>query len=101
MEMTIFSIISQGGDARSSCMEAINYAKAGNFIDAERSMEDAEKKLEAAHKEQTRLIQMEAGGERIELSLLLVHAQDHLMNAGVVKDMAREFIDLYHKILVK
>jgi cellobiose PTS system EIIA component len=29
----------------------------------------------------------------------MVHAQDHLMNAITVIDMAREFVDLYEKIL--
>ena len=31
----------------------------------------------------------------------MVHAQDHLMNAITVKDMAEEFIDLYEKIYLK
>ncbi|HOE58002.1 MAG TPA: PTS lactose/cellobiose transporter subunit IIA [Bacillota bacterium] len=101
MEMTILAIISQSGDARSSCMEAIRYAKMNDYEKAEKCMEEAEQKLELAHKEQTKLIQAEAGGERIELSLLLIHAQDHLMNAGVVMDMAREFIDLYRKASIK
>ncbi len=101
METTIVTIISQSGDARSSYMEAIQYAKANDFDSAEICMGEAEQKLELAHKEQTKLIQAEAGGDKADLSLLLVHAQDHLMNAGVVRDMARELIDLYRKVLVK
>lgn len=99
MEMTILTIISQSGDARSSCMEAIQHAKNGDFENAERFMKEAAIKLESAHKEQTKLIQAEAGGCKTELTLLLIHAQDHLMNAGTVKDMAREFIDLYRNIM--
>lgn len=35
------------------------------------------------------------------MSLLMVHAQDHLMNAMTVKDLAAEMIDLYEKITVQ
>ncbi len=98
MEMTIVKLISYGGDARSSCMEAIHYAKVKDFKNAEKSMDNAIKQLEEAHKIQTKMIQAEAGGDKTELSLLLVHAQDHLMTAGVVKDLAWEFIELYQKI---
>jgi len=46
---------------------------------------------------QTNLIHNEANGNKAEVSLLLVHAQDHLMNAITIKDMAKEFVDLYEK----
>lgn len=39
------------------------------------------------------------GGEKVELSLLFVHAQDHLMNAITIKELASEFVDLYRKML--
>ncbi|EAG9877164.1 PTS lactose/cellobiose transporter subunit IIA, partial [Listeria monocytogenes] len=48
-----------------------------------------------AHHSQTSLIQGEARGEKAEVSLLLVHAQDHLMNAITFKDLAKEIVDLY------
>ncbi|HJF33529.1 MAG TPA: PTS lactose/cellobiose transporter subunit IIA, partial [Sporosarcina psychrophila] len=37
----------------------------------------------------------EIRGEGVVVSLLLVHAQDHLMNAITFKDLAIEFVDLY------
>ena len=30
--------------------------------------------------------------------LLMVHAQDHLMDAMVIRDMAAEFVELYKKV---
>ena len=33
--------------------------------------------------------------------LLMVHAQDHLMDAMVVKDLAAEIVDLYRKLAEK
>ena len=44
---------------------------------------------------QTQLLTKEANGERSEVSLLMVHAQDHLMNAMTVKDLATEIVDIY------
>lgn len=95
VEMTIFTIITHSGDARSSSMEAITHAKEGDFEKAQRCIEEAENKLSMAHKEQTKLIQAEAQGEKHDISLLLIHAQDHLMNAMTIKDMANEFVELY------
>ncbi|RKD27603.1 PTS system, cellobiose-specific IIA component [Caminicella sporogenes DSM 14501] len=97
-EMTILSIITYSGDARSSSMEAIVYAKNGDFDKAKSCIEEASKKLKLAHREQTNLIHAEAQGQKHDISLLLIHAQDHLMNAMVVKDLANEFIDMYMKM---
>ena len=57
--------------------------------------------MSQAHRSQTELIQGEARGEEKNLSLLLVHAQDHLMNAITIRDMAIEFIDVYKSRLNK
>lgn len=57
--------------------------------------------MTAAHRFQTEIIQEEADGNIKNISVLLVHAQDHLMNAITIIDMAREFVDLYEKIYTK
>lgn len=54
-----------------------------------KSFKTAAEELSKAHHYQTELIQNEAGGEKTEMTLLMVHAQDHLMNAMTVKDMVR------------
>ena len=97
-EMIIFGLITASGSAKSHSMEAIQYAKTGEFDQADKSIEEAEKDLAEAHKTQTTLIQSEARGEGVTVSILLVHAQDHLMNAMLMKDLATEFVDLYKKI---
>jgi len=33
-----------------------------------------------------------------QMSLLMIHAQDHLMNAMTVKDLAAEMVELYYRI---
>lgn len=95
LETIIFTIIAHSGDARSASMEAIGHAKRGEFDNASACLEEANKKLLLIHSEQTKLIQAEAQGIETKLSLLLVHAQDHLMGAMTVRDMAGEFIELY------
>ncbi|MFZ5969840.1 MAG: PTS lactose/cellobiose transporter subunit IIA [Bacillota bacterium] len=91
----VFQIILHGGNAKSSAMEAIALAKKGDIEGARGLLKDAGQELSKAHKIQTQLIQNEAKGEKTEVSLLLIHAQDHLMNAITIKDMAYEFVDLY------
>lgn len=95
LELIIMNIINYSGEARSLSMEAIQFAKDGEYEKAQDNIDKANENISKAHKSQTELIQSEARGDRSEISLLLVHAQDHLMNAITVKDLAREFVDLY------
>lgn len=95
IELTIMNIINSSGDARSLSMEAISFAKNGDIEKANKYVEDAVAKLAEAHRSQTKLISEEANGDGKPITLLLIHAQDHLMNAITVKDMANEFIELY------
>lgn len=97
-EEIVMQIIVSAGNSRSLAMEAIASAKKGDGKSSRECLARAEEELLDAHKIQTNLIQEEALGNRIEMSLLMVHAQDHLMNAITVKDLAKEFIDLYEKV---
>ncbi|WP_425456200.1 PTS lactose/cellobiose transporter subunit IIA [Bacillus yapensis] len=100
-EETIFQIILHGGDGKSHAMEAIALAKTGDIEGAEAKLKNAEEALNQAHRIQTSLIQEEVRGNNATISLLMVHAQDHLMNSITVKDLAREFVDMYKVILKK
>ncbi|MGG2017513.1 PTS lactose/cellobiose transporter subunit IIA [Bacillus sp. S10(2024)] len=99
IETTAFHLILHGGNARSSAMEAIQFAKQGKLSEADEKLQEADSELKEAHRLQTALIQREAGGEKVELTLLFVHAQDHLMNAITMRELASEFVDLYRKML--
>lgn len=93
-----FQIILHAGNARSSAMEAIAFAKEGKFAEAKAKLDDAKKELNEAHHFQTELIQAEARGDSTDVNVILVHAQDHLMTAMVIKDLAIEFVELYEKL---
>ncbi|WP_330585463.1 PTS lactose/cellobiose transporter subunit IIA [Roseburia sp. 1XD42-34] len=98
IEEMSFQIILHGGNARTSAMEAIQHAKDGELDIAEQKIQEANKEIGEAHRTQTDLIEREARGEKTEIRLLLIHAQDHLMNAMTVKDLAQEVIELYKRI---
>ena len=97
-EMIVINLIVNSGSARSSAIEAIQYAKAGDMSKANESLQQAKESVNEAHHSQTEMIQGEIRGEKTPLNLLMVHAQDHLMTSLVVIDLAQEFIDLYEKI---
>jgi PTS system cellobiose-specific IIA component len=79
-------------------MEAIMHAKAGEFDEAREKLEAASRAMKEAHDTQMDLIGAEVRGEHPELTLLMVHAQDHICMALIVRDMAQEFLELYEKI---
>lgn len=96
-EQVVFSIILHAGDARSHALEALRYAREQKFAEAEESMAQAKTQLIAAHHIQTDLLQAEARGEKQEINLLLIHAQDHLMTAMLAKDLIEEMILMFKK----
>ena len=51
-----------------------------------------------AHHAQTGLLTQEAQGNNMEISLLAVHSQDHLMTSIAFTDLAKEIVDLYKRI---
>lgn len=101
MESIILNLITNSGEAKSLAMEAIAFSKVKSFEQAHEALEKAAKCLSLAHKSQTALIQAEAGGQQTELSMLLIHAQDHLMNAITTNDLAGEMVALYEMIFNK
>lgn len=92
------SLIAGAGDSRYHAMEAINLAKAGNFTGAREELNLAKESMVEVHEIQTYLIRDEISGKLSEVSLLMVHAQDHLTQAMMYRELAVNFIDLYETI---
>lgn len=93
-----FQIIMNSGEARSMAMEAISKARSGEIEEAKTMIKDARAEINKAHRHQTNLIQAEANGEKNDVTVLLIHSQDHLMNGMTVLDMAEEFINVYEEM---
>lgn len=98
MEDTVMKIILHAGDARSKSLLALKSVKQGNFKEARKLLDEARQSSVAAHKVQTELIQKEISGETQIMTLLLVHAQDHLMTALAVRDVVLELINCFEVI---
>lgn len=94
LEMAIMNIIINAGDCKNHCYMALGMVNEGNYEDAEGEMKLANEALGRAHDAQTEMLQKEAGGEKIELSLLFVHAQDHLMTAISEKNLIEQIMEL-------
>ena len=93
-----FGLILNAGNSKSKSMMAIEAAREFEFEEAEKLVAEAEEDLRAAHQTQTDLIQGEARSEKMDLNLIIVHAQDHLTTAMIMIDQANEFINLYRLI---
>jgi len=97
-ETIIMNLIAGAGSARSYAMEAIKLARRGQIEQAMETVSQASQEILLAHNSQTRLIQNEAKGSKTEVGLLMVHAQDLIMDAMVVRDLADEFIEIYRRL---
>ncbi|WP_040213454.1 PTS lactose/cellobiose transporter subunit IIA [Clostridium polynesiense] len=97
LEKIVFEIISHSGNAKSLCFEALDSAKNGEFNRAEELLNSAREELIKTHEIQNNMIQKEACGEKQEVSLLLLHAEDHLMTSMLAKDLIAEMIQLYKR----
>ena len=72
------TLIMYGGEAKSCAIEAIAAAKKHAPAD---------------------MLSKEAQGEKTELSLFMVHGQDHLMTSIAFVDLAKEIVDLHKNLM--
>lgn len=101
MEIIIFEIITAGGTAKGLAYEALDAAEKGNYEEADRLLKESDEALHQAHTVHTDIIQAEARGEHTEVSLLFVHAQDHLMTAIEAASLIKKMIKMYKIIDAK
>lgn len=91
-EEIVTQIIANSGFSRSCMLEAIDKAQQGHFEESDRLKKEANDYLNAAHQIQTELIQEEVRGNVTPPTLLMIHAQDHLMTAITIKELAEKLI---------
>lgn len=100
MDMISFQIIADSGDCRSLAFEALEAAKKQDFETASLKMEESRKAYDKAHKAQTELLFEELNGDHKPVNVLLVHSQDHLMNASLAMDLIAQMIQMEEQISV-
>lgn len=89
----IMAIITHAGDAKSDAFEALENAREGDFDIAKKLLDKSRTTMIEAHKAQTQLLQKEAQGDDMKISILLIHAQDHLMTAKLAQELIEQLIE--------
>ena len=96
LEDAVMEIIINAGQSRSLCFEALHAARQGEMEEARNLLREADGYARQAHHMQTRLIEQDAG-TRQPMTLSMVHAQDHLMNSLLARELSEEIIHLYQR----
>lgn len=97
LEEAVMEIIVNAGQSRSLCFEALHAARQGNLDEAKSLLREADGYARQAHKMQTKLIEQDAVEARQPMTLIMVHAQDHLMNSLLARELSEEIIHLYQR----
>ena len=97
-QLVAFNIRLHSGSARTSIHEALACMREGKFAEAEEKLEEADKELVLAHQAQTDLLQEFSRGTTIEIQIIMVHAQDHLMTTMTLLEVAKEMEHLYKRV---
>ena len=98
IELIAFEIISNVGMAKSLAIEALRDAKKGNYEEAESKLKEASEYSFKGSSCTCILIQKEASGEKVELSLIIMHAEDQMMSAETIKLLVEEMIEMYKEL---
>lgn len=97
MELVAFQMISQVGSARSSFMEALQLARAGKNEEAAEKISEAQSSLTEGHRVHADLIRKEASGEKVPITLLVLHAEDLMISTETLGELAKEMIFMYRE----
>lgn len=97
-EQTLFTLILHAGNARCKAKEAAEWAEAGEWERARGCMEEANAEQLKAHEVNAQVIRMEAGGQSIPFSVLLVHAMDLLLLAWSEIDHTEQYLALCKRL---
>ncbi len=90
-----FEIVAYSGEARSTLLNAVKAAKQQEWDRYDELVAQAKRTIEDAHKAQFALLAAEAQGEDMNLNIISVHAQDHLMTTLLLLDIIDTLADVY------
>lgn len=97
-EQICFQIISEAGMARSCFFESIQKIRDEQTKAALTAIKNGKSHYHEAHVAHRQLVQREAQGDKVWMSLLLSHAEDLLMSAEIMGELSKEFISVYEEI---
>jgi PTS system cellobiose-specific IIA component len=92
-----FQIIAEAGQAKSDFIAATHVAINGDIEKAKELIKSGDEAFDKSHTIHLKILQLFASGEnRQPPSVLLVHAEDQMSSAEVLRTIANDFI-LYYK----
>lgn len=94
----IMTGVAIAGTAKSLGKEAIAEANIGNFEKARLLLAEAKKQFIEVHGCHFDLIQKESSGERVDICLLLIHMEDHIMTTSLFLDSLEDQITLLERV---
>lgn len=97
LSTTAMELISYGGCAKSMYMEALKLAKVFKFKEAVEKIHEADQMMAKAHHLHVQLLTLEANENVAQVSLMMVHAEDQLMNCETVKLLVTELMEIYEE----
>lgn len=98
METVAMTIIANAGDGKAKAFEALEAASKGDFEKAKKLLKEGTETSNVAHNTQTDLLCAEANGDEIDLNILLIHSQDHLMTGMLAQELLQEMVKMYERI---
>ena len=90
-----FEVITLASEAMDACFRSLKAAKEGDRNASKTFMDQYDAVISKAHKTQMSLISNEARGVEMPYSIIMVHAQDHLMQAIFIQRVIKELIEVY------
>lgn len=97
IQLVAFNIILHSGNAKTKIHMAFKSMREADFNTTTQLLEEANQEILEAHKSQTELLQSYANGTKIDMEIIMVHAQDHLMTTMTMREIAIEMSYLYKK----
>lgn len=94
-EQINFQLILYSGNARSKIIQSLREYREGNIEGSEALLKESEQELAVAHDVHFQLVQKEAQGEKIDFSMLFMHAEDHLMSTITMKELVVELLEIF------
>lgn len=98
ISMIGFEIVAYAGDAQTDLLKACAAARDGRFEEAEELHAAAKQALIDAHNVQTSVLSKEAGGAEMDVTFIMVHAQDTLMTTMMLEKQFAFTLDAYKRL---
>ncbi|MBW1216198.1 PTS lactose/cellobiose transporter subunit IIA [Pantoea allii] len=95
IELVVMEIITNAGESKSEAMMALQHAKRHEWQACDAALMRSKEAAGRAHAIQTQLIGLDEGEGKVPVTLVMVHAQDHLMTAMLAYELIKEMIEMY------